>query len=43
MNTSVLVVMGNDKAKWIVENYNILYKQFFKLGLDITQFGVVND
>ncbi len=43
MNVSVFVVMDNEKVKWLVDNYNILYKQFFKLGLDITQFAFVDD
>ena len=43
MNVSIFVVMNNHNAKWIVDNYNILFKQLFKIGLNITQFAVVED
>ena len=43
MNVSVIVVMDNQRAEWLVENYDIIIKQFFKLGLDITQFAIVDD
>ena len=43
MNVSIFVVMNNRNAKWLIENYNILYKQFFKIGLDIAQFAIVED
>lgn len=43
MKTSVFVVMNEFNSKILIENYKILQKQFFKLGLDIAQFAVVED
>lgn len=43
MKTSIFVVMDELNSKIIIENYKILQKQFFKLGLDIAQFSIVED
>ncbi len=43
MNTSIFVVMSNLNSKMFIQNFNVLKKQLFKLGLDIAQFAVVED
>ena len=43
MDVSVFFVTENKKCNIITDNYKMFYKQFFKLGLDIKEFSILED
>lgn len=43
MKTSIFAVMSENNSKILIDNYKVLQKQLFKLGLDIAHFAVIED
>lgn len=43
MKTSIFIVMNDINSQMVIQNFKVLKKQLFKLGLDVTQFAVMED